>query len=51
VSVVADHYPLSRRELIDQGLDPDDPGRGRGLCKRCHDTETAQRQPGGFNAG
>src|SRR5438128_11879588 len=40
-STVADHYPLSRRELIEQGLDPNAPERGRGLCKRCHDAATA----------
>lgn len=50
-ATVADHYPLSRRELIRRGLDPNDPQHGRGLCKRCHDTETAQHQPGGWNAG
>jgi 5-methylcytosine-specific restriction protein A len=49
VSTVADHYPHSRRELIALHLDPDDPQYGRGLCKRCHDTETATNQPGGWN--
>ena len=49
-ATVADHYPLSRRELIDAGLDPNDPKHGRGLCKRCHDRETSQNQPGGWNA-
>jgi 5-methylcytosine-specific restriction protein A len=49
VSTVADHHPLSRRELLDQGLDPNDPSRGRGLCKRCHDTHTATAQRGGWN--
>jgi 5-methylcytosine-specific restriction protein A len=48
-AVVADHYPLSRRELVDAGLDPNDPAHGRGLCKHCHDKGTAQRQPGGWN--
>lgn len=47
-STVADHYPLSRRELVDAGLNPNDPTRGRGLCKPCHDTETAKHQPGGW---
>lgn len=46
----ADHHPLSRRELVDAGLDPDDPKHGRGLCGPCHSTETAQHQPGGWNA-
>jgi len=45
---VADHWPTSRRDLIDLGLDPDDPRHGRGLCKRCHDMETARLQPGGW---
>lgn len=48
-STVADHYPLSRRDLIDAGMDPDDPKHGRGLCKPCHDTETARNQPGGWH--
>jgi 5-methylcytosine-specific restriction enzyme A len=47
-ATVADHYPVSRRDLVDQGLNPDDPKRGRGLCKRCHDTSTATHQPGGW---
>ncbi|WBQ03009.1 hypothetical protein [Kribbella sp. CA-293567] len=50
-STVADHYPLSRRELVAAGHDPDDPAHGRGLCKTCHDTETATHQPGGWHAG
>lgn len=48
-ATVADHYPLSRRELVAAGLDPDDPVHGRGLCSRCDRTQTAQRQPGGWN--
>lgn len=48
-STVADHHPLSRRELIDAGLNPNDPQYGRGLCKRDHDRETATHQPGGWN--
>jgi 5-methylcytosine-specific restriction protein A len=50
LATVADHWPLSRRELVERGLDPDDPAHGRGLCKRCHDRETAVNQPGGWNA-
>jgi 5-methylcytosine-specific restriction protein A len=46
----ADHYPLSRRELVARGFDPDDPARGRGLCKPCHSSETARHQPGGWAA-
>lgn len=48
-SVHADHHPLSRRELVDAGLDPDDPTRGRGLCPPCHSSETAINQPGGWH--
>lgn len=50
LSTVADHYPTSRRDLEAQGLNPNDPTHGRGLCHRCHSTETAQHQPGGWNA-
>ena len=46
----ADHHPDSRRELVDAGLDPDDPSRGRGLCGPCHSRETARHQPGGWAA-
>lgn len=49
-SVVADHHPLSRAELVEAGLDPDDPRFGRGLCVPCHNQQTAERQPGGWNA-
>lgn len=48
-STVADHWPLSRRELVARGMDPDDPRHGRGLCPRCDKRQTARRQPGGFN--
>lgn len=48
-SVHADHYPLSRRELVAAGLDPNDPEHGRGLCGRCHSSETATHQPGGWH--
>lgn len=50
VATVADHWPTSRRDLITAGLNPDDPNRGRGLCKPHHDRETARHQPGGWNA-
>lgn len=46
----ADHHPLSRRELVERGEDPNDPRHGRGLCGPCHSAETAQHQPGGWNA-
>lgn len=48
-STVADHHPYSRRDLIEAGLNPNDPRHGRGLCKPCHDSETARHQPGGWN--
>lgn len=49
-STVADHHPHSRKELIDLGFNPNNPDYGRGLCKPCHDSETAQHQPGGWHA-
>jgi 5-methylcytosine-specific restriction protein A len=43
---VADHYPLSRKQLLAMGdLNPDDPTHMRGLCTRCHNKETARLQP------
>ena len=48
-STVADHHPLSRKQLITQGMNPNDPAHGRGLCKPCHDRATAINQPGGWN--
>jgi 5-methylcytosine-specific restriction protein A len=48
-SSVADHYPLSRKELLERDMNPNDPARGRGLCKPHHDSETAQHQPGGWH--
>lgn len=49
VATVADHWPRSRRELVAAGENPNDPKRGRGLCKRCHDKSTAELQPAGWN--
>lgn len=49
VSTVADHHPRSRKELLDMGLDPNDPQYGRGLDAKCHNKETARNQPGGWN--
>lgn len=49
-STVADHHPHTRRELVELGLNPNDPTRGRGLCKLCHDRWTAQTSPGGWAA-
>ncbi|MGW1127470.1 hypothetical protein [Streptomyces sp. NPDC002526] len=48
-AVHADHWPLSKRELVVRGLDDHDPRRGRGLCPSCHSAETAKHQPGGWN--
>ncbi len=50
-ATVADHWPTSRRDLLAQGHDPDDPTRGRGLCASCHGRETAMNpnQRGGWN--
>lgn len=49
-ATVADHYPLSLRELRERGLNPYEPSRGRSLCAECHGRETAKHQPGGWNA-
>ena len=50
-STVADHHPLSRRELEAMGEDPNDPKHGRGLCASCHGRATVINQPGGWSAG
>lgn len=49
IATVADHHPLERRDLVAAGLDPNDPQRGRGVCKPCHDAKTARTSPGGWN--
>lgn len=49
-STVADHYPRTRRELVDQGLNPNNPDYGRGLCATHHNQWTAQTSPGGWAA-
>jgi len=46
-ATVADHYPVKRRDLVKQGLDPNDPRYGRGLCASCHARWTAEEAPGG----
>ena len=48
-ATVADHWPRDRRQLEDEGLDPNDPAYGRGLCASCHGKHTAKAQPGGWN--
>ena len=47
-STIADHYPIERVDLIELGLNPNDPQRGRGLCKPCHDRHTARTKPAGW---
>ncbi|SFR76045.1 hypothetical protein SAMN05428970_2008 [Agromyces sp. CF514] len=48
-ATIADHHPRSRKELLELHMDANDPRHGRGLCKHCHDTQTAQHQPGGWH--
>jgi len=48
-SNVADHHPHTRKELQAQGLNPNDPSYGRGLCVDCHNRHTAATTPGGWN--
>lgn len=48
-STVADHHPLTKRELRERGMDDHDPRNGRGLCKACHDKHTAMTSPGGWH--
>jgi 5-methylcytosine-specific restriction protein A len=50
LATVADHYPISRRDLVEFGMNPNDPDRGRGTCFVCHSRETAKHQPGGWHA-
>lgn len=41
---VPDHYPISRRQLVADGVpDPDAWHRLRPLCIPCHNSETARR--------
>lgn len=48
-STDADHYPRDRRELVELGLNANDPQYGRALCHSCHSKATAANQPGGWN--
>lgn len=51
LATVPDHHPVSRRDLIAQGVrDPDAWHRLRPACAPCHGTATAEHQPGGWNA-
>lgn len=45
-ATVADHYPMSAREIVAQLGVPEfyNPDRCRGLCKPCHDSSTAKRE-------
>lgn len=47
-SVVADHYPWTKRELHSVGRNDNDPVYMRGLCVRCHNRHTGKTSPGGF---
>ena len=47
-ATIADHYPITRRDLTEAGMNPNDPAYGRGLCKPCHDRHTAATSPGGW---
>lgn len=50
-SEVPDHHPLSREQLLEQGVDnPDADEYLRPLCTPCHNKETAKHQPGGWAA-
>jgi 5-methylcytosine-specific restriction enzyme A len=49
IADLPDHYPVSRRRLVALGVpDPDADQYLRPLCRPCHKTETARRQPGGW---
>lgn len=42
-----DHHPLTRRQLLAQGVtNPDHPRHLRPLCDRCHRTETVKHDGG-----
>jgi 5-methylcytosine-specific restriction protein A len=47
-STVADHHPLTRRELLAVGKNPNDPQYGRGLCTTCDHRQSGQRQTNRF---
>ncbi len=50
-SVVPDHYPKSRRQLLAEGIaDPDLPQYLRPRCWSCHSARTA-REDGGYGNG
>lgn len=45
-ATVADHYPRTRKQIIADGDDPNNPDYGRALCKRHHDSHTASTSIG-----
>ncbi|WP_199523985.1 hypothetical protein [Micromonospora craterilacus] len=47
--MVADHWPLDRKQLVARAMNPNDPAHGRGLCEPCDRVDKAGRQPGGWN--
>jgi len=46
VATHADHYPRTRKQLVAEGLDANDPQYGRALCESCHRQHTAATSPG-----
>jgi 5-methylcytosine-specific restriction protein A len=50
-ATVADHWPISRRDLVAKGeASPDSFKHLRPLCKACDAKERPKREPGGFYA-
>lgn len=50
-ATVADHDPVSRRDLIARGEKHPDAWRHlKPRCKPCHDRRTGRAQPGGWHA-
>ncbi len=50
-ATVADHFPLSRRQLFTRGVvNPDAFEHLRPLCSACHNKRTAKHQPDGWAA-
>jgi hypothetical protein len=49
-ATVADHFPLSRRDLVARGMDPNDPIHGRALRVDCHNQQTGLREGSGSKA-
>jgi 5-methylcytosine-specific restriction enzyme A len=49
-ATVADHDPVSRRDLMEAGVaNPDDHAHLKARCASCHSSRTAVAQPGGWN--